>query len=384
MSATTPTTNPTESRRVPSGRNVTLADIAQRVGVTKVTVSYVLNGREGRVRVSEGTRERILSAAKEMGYSPNAVARGLTRRKMDTFTLVMQSPNVFQGGSGFINAMMHGVVEAANAAGYDVMLHTKAQPGVDAEVRSLTDGRADGSLLLRDYDDPLLEQLEGRGHPCVAVFNQPQVEGAWYVDVDNAQGGRLAAEYLLGLGHRRIGFIGGTEHASPVRDRRNGFRAALAEAGFPLRPEWEMRLNYAGDDYAPVVSLMQQPAEERPTALFAWSDDIAVRVITVLRESLGLRVPQDVSVLGFDGTEAVGERGCVPRLTSIRQPIEEIAARGVTLLVARIREEAPAETQIAYPPSLVIRESCAPPASVGDTGQHHCTYPSNEGIDHEN
>src|SRR5205085_12223958 len=121
-----------------SGRGVTLADIAARIGVSKVTVSYVLNGRETHVRISDRTRERVLATAREMGYSPNAVARGLTRRRMDTLTLVMQSPNVFQGGSGFINALMHGVVEAANAVNYDLMLHTRAQPDDDAELRSVT------------------------------------------------------------------------------------------------------------------------------------------------------------------------------------------------------------------------------------------------------
>lgn len=350
-------------RSAPTGRNVTLSDIAAHIGVSKVTVSYVLNGREGRVRISEGTRKRILDAAKEMGYSPNALARGLTRRRMDTFTLVMQSPNVFEGGSGFITGLMHGVLVAANAVGYDVMIHTKAQPGVDDEVRSLTDGRSDGSLLLRDYNDPLLAELEGRGHPCVSVFTRPELPDAWYADADDTEGGRIAAEYLLSLGHRRVGFISGSENSSAVRERRNGFRATLDAAGVPLDPRREVRLTYAGQDFAPLGEMMRLPADQRPTAVFAWSDDIAARAIAYLRDVCNLRVPQDISVIGFDGTEEVGERGCVPRLTSIRQPIGEIAACGVNLLASRLRGEPVDRTQVLFSPSLLERDSCAPPAA---------------------
>lgn len=342
-----------------TGRGVTLSDIAERIGVSKVTVCYVLNGRESNIRISERTRQRVIEVAKELGYHPNAVARGLARRRMDTFTLVMQSPNVFQGGSGFINALMHGVVESANSLGYDVMLHTKALPDVEAEVHALIDGRADGSLLLRDKDDPLANALTDREHPCVSIFCRPDSSTAWYADCDNWEGGRLAGEYLLSLGHRRIGFVGGNPHSSAVADRGAGFRAALSQAGVSLNPAWSTQINYSGDDFAPLTQMMQAAPEDRPTALFVWSDDVAARAIQALRETTTLRVPDDLSIIGFDGTDAVGERGCFPRLTSIRQPIEEIAAKGVRLLVAQIQEERIASHQALFAPTLVERETCA-------------------------
>jgi LacI family transcriptional regulator len=346
-----------ERRSVKRSRGVTLSDIAARVGVSKVTVSYVLNEKRSHIRISDETRRRVQEVANELGYYPNALARGLTRQQMDTFTLVMQSPSVFRGGSGFINAMMLGVVEAANAIDYDVMLHTKTLPDVATEVRSLTDGRADGSLVLRDGDDPLLPALMERGHPCVSIFSRPEVPSAWYVDCDNVLGGQQATEYLLSLGHRRIGYIGGSPHSSSVQERRQGYQKALQTAGIASVPEWDIQINFAGANFAPLLELMEQPAAQRPTAFFAWSDDVAAQTIRLLRDRW--RVPNDVSIIGFDGTEAVGEQGCFPRLTSIRQPIQEIAAHGVALLVAQIREEVVSSSQVLFAPSLVIRDSCA-------------------------
>ena len=342
-------------------QGVTLSDIAARTGVSKVTVSYVLNNRQTRVRISDATRERVLATAREMGYHPNALARALTRKRTDTITLVMQSPQVFRGGSGFMTEMMHGVVEAANALNFDLMLHTRSEPDAEAEARALTDGRSDGAILLRDRDDPLAARLSERGHPYVLVFSRSQeVSDAWFVDTDNVYGGRIAAEHLLGLGHRRIGFITGSAHSAAVVDRRAGFVDALRDAGCAPRPEWEARMHYAGDDVAPLLAMMRRPAGERPTALFAWSDDVARRAMNVLRDECGLRVPEDVSVIGFDGTEAVGERGSRPRLTSVAQPIERIATRGVELLAARVNNDdvAGESRQVLFPPALIERDSC--------------------------
>lgn len=351
---------------------VTLSDVAREAGVSKVTVSCILSDRPaGTVRVSEGTRQRVLAAARELGYRPNALARGLARRRTDTITLVMQFPGVFSGGSGFISEMMYGVVDAANAINYDLMLHTKTQPDPDSDLRSLLDGRSDGALLLRDRDDPILAGMAERGHPFVQIFSRAdRVPGACFVDVDNVEGGRLAARHLLDLGHRRIAFLGGSPRSAAVIDREAGYRAALADAGLPSPPPgWAaLRMNYAGDEagIAALVALFRtSPPGERPTALFAWSDDVALRAMNVLRQECGLRVPGDVSVVGFDGTEAICERSSNPRLTSVRQPIQEIAERGVALLVSCISGEPVERTQQVFEPTLVVRDSCAPPARPG-------------------
>jgi LacI family transcriptional regulator len=341
-------------------QGVTLQDIAVRTGVSKVTVSYVLNDRETRVRISDQTRQRVLTAAREMGYYPNAVARALARRRTDTVTLVMQAPSVFSGGSGFINEMMHGVLDAANTLGYDLLLHTKSLPGVMDEVRALTDGRADGLLILRDLGDPLVSELRARRLPCVSLFSRSEEPGACFVDCDNVTGGRLATEYLLDLGHRRIGFISGPPASSAVRDRYQGILSALATRGLEPNPEWNCTITFAPGNCAPLVALMRRP--DAPTALVAWSDEVALGAMAALRDELGLRSPEDVSIIGFDGTEALCERS-LPRLTSVRQPIYDISRQAMRLLVSLIQGEPPVETQALFPPELALRDSCASPAS---------------------
>lgn len=343
---------------------VTLADIAQRTGVSKVTVSYVLNDRETtHVKISDSTRQRVLATANELGYHPNALARALTRCSTDTVTLVMQSPHVFRGGSGFMNELLHGVVETVNTKNFDLMLHTKQIADPDAETRSLTDGRSDGCLLLRDRDDPLAASLAKRGHPFVLLFaRECSAPGAWFVDTDNQFGGRLAAEHLLSLGHRRMLFVAGPEGSVAAEDRRLGFARALGDAGLPSDTYRRIQVNYGGGDYSELVRLMcELPPSERPTAIFAWSDDVAVGVMENLRRECNLRVPDDVSVVGFDGTKAVGEQGCVPTLTSIYQPIDTIAGRAAELLIASVRGETVSETELIFAPTLLRRDSCAPP-----------------------
>lgn len=341
-------------------QGVTLQDIANRTGVSKVTVSYVLNGRETGVRISDSTRQRVMAVARDLGYQPNAVARALARRCTDTITLVMQFPSVFAGGSSFILEMMHGVLDAANALGYDLLLHTKNVPDAAQEVQALTDGRADGILILRNLGDPLTKELQARNFPWVSLFSRSEEPGAHFVDCDNVTGGRIATEYLLSLGHERIGFIGGSAASSAVRDRYRGFTDALTAHGLTPNPAWNAEIGYARADFSPLEKMLR--GTDAPTALFLWSDDVAVEAISYLRDKMGMRVPEDVSLVGFDGSETLGERS-VPRLTTIRQPIYAIAERALQLLVARIRDAVVTETQILLPPELLIRESCAPPQS---------------------
>lgn len=340
---------------------VTIKDVAARGGVSKTAVSYVLSGRETGVRISDETRRRVLAAAQDLGYHPNALARGLARRQTDTLALVMQFPSVFSGWSGFTNELMHGATDAATALGFDLMLHTKGLDNASQDAAALTDGRADGALLLRDQDDPLPACLAERGFPFVQIFSRPSPSSevfasSCFVDCDNVAGAFLAVAYLWSLGHRRIGHLSGSPHSAAAADRLHGWRTALAAQGAVPRPEWECGMTYAGSDFSPFTALMSRP--DSPTAIFAWSDDVAIRAVRVLQEQLGLRVPEDVSVLGFDGTQMCDHT--TPRLSSVRQPVYEMAARGVETLAALLRGEPLPETQIIVTPTLSLRDSCGP------------------------
>lgn len=342
------------------GRNgVTISDVARRSGVSKVTVSYVLNNRESRIKISDATKSQVIAAAKELGYHPNALARGLARRRTDTLTIVMQFANVFSGWSGFINELMRGASDKACELGYDLMLHTKSQSSLDEETAALTDGRADGALLLRDYDDPLAERLAQRGFPCVQIFSHSSDPLLYSVDCDNYAGGQMATRYLIDLGHKRIGHIGGSERSAAAYFRKQGYQAAMEQAGIEPRPEWYAKITYGAGDLGPVAEMMAQP--EPPTALFCWSDDVAVGAARFLSGTLGKRVPEDVSVIGYDSTPLC--ENTLPRLTSVHQPVYEMAACGVDTLVRLVRRQPVEQRQVRFAAEIDIRDSCRPPAT---------------------
>jgi LacI family transcriptional regulator len=337
---------------------ITIRDVAEKAGVSKAAVSYVLNGRETAVRIAPETRERIRAVARELDYRPSAVARALTRKRTDTVTLVMQYATIFAGWSGFTSELMRGAVDAAVALGFDLMLHTKDQSDIDHEVAALTDGRADGALLLRDRDDGLAAELTRRGFPCVFFFGQSAYPDVRCVDCDNRAGARLAVEHLAGLGHRRIAHLGGTSRSSAAAERKEGFREAVHRLGIERESPITVEVADPARDLSLIDSLLG--SAERPSAVFAWSDDIALLVLKRARER-GIRVPEDLSVVGFDSTGLCEHTN--PPLTSVRQPVYEIAAEAFRMLAGQIRADSAPVGRLRLQPSLDIRGSTAPPSA---------------------
>ncbi len=336
-----------------SKRRVTLEDVAKRAGVSKVTVSNILNNRPTAVPISETTRNRVLAVVQELGYYPNAVARALARRRTDTIAIVLQFPAIFQGWSGFTNELMHGVSDKAIELGYDIMLHTRAQPTVEAEALALMDGRVDGALLLRDYEDPLSDLLAEREFPHVLFFTRSRRDDVHWVDCDHLTGARLAVEHLIRLGHRRIAHLGGSQNALSARERLRGYCQTMEAHGLEVRPEWVIVPGAHGGELEQLANLLQRP--DRPTALFAWSDESALCVLNLCSE-LGLKVPDDFAIVGFDSTQICEHTQ--PPLTSIRQPIYQMASDALEMVVRLIRgEHVPQRTQV-YTPTLDIRGSC--------------------------
>jgi LacI family transcriptional regulator len=337
-------------------RRTTIQDVAQKAGVGKVTVSYVLNGRAQEFRISEETSHRVRRAAAELQYHPHALGQMLARRCTNTLGVVFQGVHHFAGMSSFICEVLQGVCEESVQQGFDVMLHTRESDGVGPEAGYLTSGRLDGALLLRDSDDPLPPTLQKLGFPIVVFFNRPEEPGIPYVDSDNFVGGRLAAQHLLSLGHTRIGALRGPRKSGDANDRQCGFSEALRAADVQLRDEDVLDIYSHVADFSEFVAMMSRP--ERPTAIFVWADDVAFKCIQIL-STLGLRVPEDVSIIGYDSTAACATS--TPPLTSVRQPIAQMAKMATRMLVEQIRGPQPDLTQIVLPPQLDIRASTAPP-----------------------
>jgi LacI family transcriptional regulator len=342
----------------------TIREVALQAGVSRTTVSYVLNGRDSTMRIPEETRRRILDAVRDLNYRPNALARALSQRRTDTIALVMQYPAIFSGWTGFTTELMHGATDAAVEAGYDILLHTRraafstaVTPDLEVagEVSLLTDGRVDGALLLRDQDDPLAAALEHQGFPTVLMFMHNADSESWFVDCDNVQGAALATQHLLSLGHRRILHLAGSEHSAASLDRRRGYRQALREAGIEPEETYLVDTTSQGGGLLQALELFEAPAERRPTAVFAWSDDAAIHFMNLLR-SRGLRIPQEVAVVGYDSTGVCDHTD--PPLTSIRQPVYEMAYQAFQLLVSRIQGQEVPVRQVWTRPQLEIRQSC--------------------------
>ncbi|MFQ3667359.1 MAG: LacI family DNA-binding transcriptional regulator [Fimbriimonadaceae bacterium] len=334
---------------------VTIADVARRAQVSKVTVSYVLNGRGGEARISPETASRVLAAARELNYSPNAVARMLVTKRTDVLAVVFQRGHFFSTWSSFIAEVMRGVSSAAVESGYDLMLHTK-DVSPESEAFVLSDGRVDGALVLRDEGDPILDGLLAAQLPFVQFFTRTDRPDCAYVDADNYAGGRLATRHLIDLGHRKIAMVRGSLRSTSSNDRFNGYRDALETAGIGVAPERVVSIPTPASDFEVFTRLLESP--DKPTAVFVWSDEIAFRCMEAARD-LGLSIPDDLSVVGFDSLEACNRSA--PPLTSVRQPVFEMAREATRALVAMIRDPDAPRPQMVFPLTLDVRSSTAPP-----------------------
>ncbi|MFM9872695.1 MAG: LacI family DNA-binding transcriptional regulator [Fimbriimonadaceae bacterium] len=328
----------------------TILDVANRAGVGKVTVSYVLNGRAEAERISQATIERVLRAAVELNYRPNAHARNLATRKSNAIGVVFQYGEFFSHHSNFITEVLRAVCMACVEADVDVTLHTRPSSDPMEEANFLSDGRVDAVILIRDIDDPVHKLLLDRNFPAVLFFCRSDDPRAAFVSCDNYNGGRQAVNHLVGLGHRRIVMLRGPEGSVDSNDRYHGYLSALDSAEIPHDPS----LVLADNDFTGLRQLIE--SDNPPTAAFTWSDDSAMDAILFLSE-LGMSVPTDLSVVGFDGTAAGGR--FQPSLTSVRQPIAEIATAAVQLAIQLAATAQEMDRHITLAPQLITRESTA-------------------------
>jgi LacI family transcriptional regulator len=330
---------------------VSLKDVAARSGVSFQTASKVLNGRSGVVAPS--TRERILRAAAELGYVPNAMARGLVRQASVTVGVLADDFSDL-AVSQFVLAAQR----AAAGRGHGALI-SSVHADIDAEVavRKLLEYRVDGILVAAPSleDEPRLGAAL-RGRLPVVSINRIHGGGVSTIGSDHAVTGTLAAEHLLGLGHRRIGTVTGPRTRQVVQRRMRGFRAALHTGGHPLpeRRIAEADWSFEGG-WAATHRLLD--ADPTVTAVFVHSDVMAVGTLKALHER-GLRLPADCSVVGCDDLSFAGY--VVPPLTTVRIPFQETGERAATLLLDRIGGN-PIPARELLPVEFVVRESTGPP-----------------------
>jgi DNA-binding LacI/PurR family transcriptional regulator len=334
-------------------RRPTIADVAVRAGVSKVTVSYVLNGQGRIARISTATQEKVSRAAADLGYRPSVIARSMATGKSETIGLVFQDPLYFAVPSDFVREVMHGVNLAVVSAGYDLLLHTKPVPNALVECSVLTDGRVDGVLILRNRDDPTLRLLLEHRFPSVLFFSRSSDEHVPFVDADNFGGFVLATEHLLGLGHRRIGVVLGHEGSTSSSERLAGYRHALRQAGIVFEESLTIRPEF-GRELEDIRRFLEG---QKPTAVVCISDLYGIYTLTAA-DQIGLSVPDDLSVIGFDSLQSC--EYSTPPLTSVRQPVLEISRKATEILIALAKGEQVENQKIIFPAQLDLRRSTAP------------------------
>lgn len=342
----------------------TIKDIARAAGVSVSTVSHALSGNRP---ISEATRTRVLEAVAELGYRPNRLAQGLVSKTTRSLGLLV--PDL---ANPFFSAMAEALEAQAQERGYSVILcNTNLDPQREADYLDvLLSRQVDGLLYFpgTSVPNPGLQDALERRTPIVVVDERlANVPGVF---VDNVDGGRQVGELLAKLGHYRILFLGGAESLPTVQDRLQGLRAGCASAGVHVQLHTRFGAYRASFGYDSVHAcvregLLGRGATTAPTAIVAANDLIALGALRALRE-LGIQVPSDCSLIGFDGLEFT--MLTTPSLTTVQQPTSLIARSAIGLLIDRINaslslQEHPLGArpapQIVHPVSLIIRESVA-------------------------
>ncbi|SDR01366.1 LacI family DNA-binding transcriptional regulator [Pseudovibrio sp. Tun.PSC04-5.I4] len=339
----------------------TLKDIAECLGISTATVS---RGLAGDKRVTFQTQERVKQAAKKLNYRANAIARSLRTKKTGVVLLVVKDIK-----NPFYLDVMVGVETAARSAGYSVMMCNCENDSslVTCYFEMLKDGRADGMLLMTGripedvVNDPLFAKM-----PVVVALEAVEGHTLPHVLVDNVQAAKDAVGHLIKLGHTRIAHVGGPRQEWMSDRRLEGYRGAMVKAGLPIFPGYEERGTFElHSAQEPCRRLMK--LKNPPTAIFFANDEMAVGSFQVFKE-LGYRIPQDISLIGFDNLFWCEVSD--PPLTTISQPRTKVGQEAFQLLLSTMSGEKPQAEPIVLPTELYLRKSTAVPADKKQSGEN--------------
>ncbi|HKW25140.1 MAG TPA: LacI family DNA-binding transcriptional regulator [Terriglobales bacterium] len=334
-------------------KRITMRQIAARARVSVGTVSHVINNTAG---VREPVKQRVLEAIERLGYQPSLLARGLRRNQTTIIGVII--PDI---SNPFFPLVVRGVEDIAYQNSYRLMLCNTDNDAQKEQVyfNELRAYRMAGLIVIPSADSRLVPLASGHGGeiPVICLDRCPEGWKGDTVTVDNEGGAYQAIRYLLELGHRRIACIAGQLHVTSGVERLKGFKRALREAGITTAPEYiqEGRFDRLSG-YEKALMLLQ--FSPRPTAIFAANDLVALGVLAATRE-LGLRCPEDVSLVGFDDLELASFTN--PALTTVAQPAYQMGARAAGLLFERLRGEGIGSQRIVMKATLKARDSTAAP-----------------------
>jgi LacI family transcriptional regulator len=331
---------------------VTIVEVAEKAGVSLGTVSRVMNND---AHVSPETRERVSAVMRELGYVANRQARGLKGSRTNVIGVL--APDL---GTGYIGEILHGVDAELGLHQLDLMLFTTHRTATKEAnyVANMVQGMVDGLLLILprnpvDYTGT----LKSHNFPFVLIDHQGTGNPCPSVGATNWQGAYHATEYLIKLGHTRIGFITGSMDLGAAIDRLDGYKSALRVHHIP----YDLQLIYEGtffqtDGYAGGSTLLK--LDDPPTTIFASNDVMAMGAMDAIR-TRGLRIPEDVSILGFDDIpQAAMVR---PALTTVRQPLEQMGRLATQMLIDKLKNPEKEIGRVELPTQLIVRDSTSSP-----------------------
>lgn len=331
--------------------NLTLEDIGRIAGVSRSTVSRVINDKSN---VNPEVRERVLAVIERTGYAPNVLARSLVSGRTGVIGLVIPSRVHSLFEDPYFARLIQGISSESNKEGNTLSLFIFQNEEEEAALYPtvVKSGVLDGLILTATrMADPLLARMAVGEIPLVIV-GRPDVDGVSYVDADNRGGASTAATHLADLGHERIGLISAPVTTTAGLDRLNGFVDGLALRGRTLDPDLRVDGDYSTESG---YHAMQRLIPHRPDAVFAANDSMAAGALRAMLEA-GVRVPDEMALMGFDGLPA-SERA-EPPLTTIRQPVAKTGARAVQMLNELIDGEAQRPHVEIMPVELIVRGSC--------------------------
>ncbi len=333
---------------------MSIKDVAKAARVSHPTVSRAL--RNSRL-VKPETAERIRRIAREMGYRPSAVARSLVTRRTETIGVVVTNIS-----DPFVAGVVAGIEDVANQYGYSVFLaNSNADPEREVKVvQSFHERRVDGIVVTASRVGalyvPMLAQMKV---PIVLIDNQHPSEFVHSVMINNIAASRQATQHLIDLGHRRIAYLGDQFGFQSDTDRFSGYRQALQRADLPFLPELVTHGNGGSDGGSRAMQALLA-LKEKPTAVFCYNDMSALGAVRTIYDH-GLRVPEDISLVGFDDLAIASYM--FPRLTTIRQPKEQMGRMAMESLL-KILDGTASRTDIDVEGELIVRDSSGPPHSV--------------------
>lgn len=340
-----------------SGKSVTIHDVAAAAGISYGTVSRVINNAP---YVKPETKQRVHEAMERLGYTVDRRARSLAGGQAGVLAVLV--PDL---GTGYIGEIIRGIDAEVELAQYDLLLYTTHRKAAKetSYVTSIARGLADGLLLVLPSDlEGLVERLRQTEFPFVLVDYQGVEENAPAVCATNWQGAYNATEYLIGLGHRRIGFITGDMEMAAARHRLEGYQAALRTHHVPNDPDLIRNGEFhIPEAFAATQALLALP--NPPTAIFASNDHMAIAAVDALRER-GLRVPEDVSVIGFDGIPQAATMH--PPLTTVSQPLATMGRVATQMLLDQLNDPGKPMRRVDLPTELIVRGSCSALHSLND------------------